>query len=148
MQLYNRPAAGSMRLQSAVICDGFETVPGQGITVKGVSGTLSIQGTYRGPAGTPQPSIPINRKIVLLLLDGENGPHQLLLTVKHSEREAPIASRPVPFEWPAGEPTHLMELDLDMRLPGAGLYDFHILIDGEPLVIIPLRIIVNVNRID
>jgi len=145
---YNRHTEGSMRLQTAAICDGFETVQGQGYTLIGVSGALIIEGTYRGRPGTPQPTIPINRKIVLMLLDGQNGPHQLLLTVQNSVSESPIASRPVHFEWPDDAPSHLIELDLDMGLPGAGLYDFHILIDGEPLVVIPLRIIVNVNRID
>ena len=83
-----------------------------------------------------------------MLLDGEDGPHRLLLTVKLSDNETPIVSQPIDFEWPTGEPFNLLQLDLDMSLPGAGLYDFHILIDGEPLVVIPLRVKANLNRID
>ena len=135
-----------MLLQTAVICHGHETVQGQGVTLIGVTPTLTINTTFPGPADAPLPSIPVNEKIALFLLDGQNGPHQLLLTVQFPDSDTPVAPRPTPFEWPNGALSHFMELDLDMRLPGAGLYNFHILIDGEPLGIISFRIIVNVER--
>ena len=83
-----------------------------------------------------------------MLLDGEPGRHQLLLTVRRPGDEGPIAHVPVPFEWPAGDLSITLPFDLDMGLPGAGLYEFHILIDGEPITIIPWRVIGELDRID
>ncbi len=137
-----------MRLQSAVICDRYERTEGHGFNFIGVSPTLIVEGTYQGPPDTPHPPIPINKKIVLILLDGENGPHRFFLNVQFSERDTPISAHPFSFDWPDNAPSHLLEIDLNMRVPGEGLYDFQILIDGEALTTIPLQIITNITRSD
>lgn len=135
-----------MRLQSGIICDAFEVVPGYGYTVSGVSPVITVEGVWRGPPGSSPPPIPITKKLLLILLDGLDGPHNLLLTVLYSGREDPIVTRPISFDWPAEAPSHLMDIELNMSLPGGGLYDFHILVDGEPIATIPLRIVVNVTH--
>ncbi|MCH7920280.1 MAG: hypothetical protein IIC50_20145, partial [Planctomycetes bacterium] len=97
-----------MRLQTAAICDDFESVPRHGFTIKGVTSRMIVDATYDGPGDTPDASIPIKKKLVLILVDGQAGTHQLLLTVQDSERDIPIATNRVPFDWPDNKPTYLL----------------------------------------
>ena len=121
-----------MRLHSAVLCDSYEAIPGAGYNFSGVTPTLTFTGIWHGQPGASPPPLPVRKRLVLLLLDGEVGPHNLLISVLHSGNPTPVLDRPIPFSWPADVRSWPIDIELEMRLPGGGLYDFHILIDGEP----------------
>ena len=129
-----------MRMQSAVLCGSYQAVEGRDYTAGGgytLTGVFSVMG-FSGP-----PPIPLSKKLILLLIDGSSGQHRLLLTVSFSEKAEPFPSHVIEFDWPESYPHQVVEIDLEFPLPGAGLYDFHVLIDGEPMGSIPLRVIDN-----
>ena len=135
-----------MRLQTGLFCDAYNIVPEQGYVFTGVTPTYIVTGIYRGLPGSSHPPVPLTKKLTLILLDGDYGSHSLLSAVQYSGHETPVSDRPIEFIWPEGAYSHLIEVELDMKLPGSGLYDFHILVDGEPLGTVPLQIVVNVTR--
>ncbi len=134
-----------MRIQYAVVCHDFQDGEWDGVTnLWGVRHKLFA--TYAAPKlGQPEPgpgqrkaAVPL--KLVVSLIDGAPGPHHIWATVRGPGQPAPKAIPPLNIVWDDWSPTFFAIIDVYLELFENGVYEFGILVDGQPLGSVPLPV--------
>ena len=136
-----------MRMAFGLFCEKVEDKNPWGYNLYGVKHGLTFEGKWtRGPVGN-LPPIPIEGVLFISLLDGTLGKHRVMVAPWRNDQQQADAPPPVNFEW-AGENTHqYLLIHISFKVEAiSGLFEFRLLVDGEPLGIVPLMITIVETR--
>ena len=133
-----------MRLQYAVVCQEFQDGEWDGATnLYGVRHKLFVS-SYPTSSGTlqdppvAQAQVPV--KLVISLIDGEPGSHNVWVSVRQPGGDVWKKIPPLAIEWDEASPTFFVIFDIGFELFEEGTYEFMILVDGQPLGTVPLPV--------
>jgi hypothetical protein len=130
-----------MRVQYAVICHDFQDGEWEGVTnLGGVRHKLFAPMRLNPDAAPDDPKPPIPIKLVVSLIDGVPGWHNVWVSIRRPSQQ-PIKKLPsVDIEWDEASPTFFIVMDINFQVFENGIYDFNILVDGDPLGTVPLPV--------
>ena len=126
-----------MRIQYAVVCHQFQDGEWDGVTnLIGVRHKLfaTVQGTAEGAAAR----VPLT--LVVSLIEGKPGWHQVWAAVRSPSTRPPQTLPRLDIEWDEASPTFFAIYEVLLDAVENGVYEFTILVDGEPLGSVPLPV--------
>lgn len=136
-RLTARPRLGRMRIQYAVVCHEFQDGHWFGVTnLIGVCHKLvaPVQPSEDGEL----PVVPLT--LVVSLIDGAVGRHKVWVAVRDPRGEVSTTLPPLEIDWDEESPTFFTIFEVPLRIAGSGVYEFNILVDGEPVGSTPLPV--------
>ncbi len=135
--LTERPRLGRMRIQYAVVCHEFQDGHWFGVTnLIGVCHKLVAP--VQPPADGELPVVPLT--LVVSLIDGAVGRHKVWVAVRDPHGEVSTTLPPLEIDWDEDSPTFFTIFEVPLRIAGSGVYEFNILVDGEPVGSTPLPV--------
>jgi hypothetical protein len=138
-----------LRLQYAILCDDAEEAPLSTHNVTGLKSVVAATVAWQGEPSEPAPRVrvPLKLKLLASVLGGEPGSHNVWLVIRVPGEREPMMAGPRNFNW-TDTPIHRFLINIDIKAPRSGLYEFQLLVDGEPLAVVPLPVIIDVVRDD
>lgn len=125
-----------MRIQYAVICHDFEDGEWHGVVnLRAVHHKLYAGLPIETADGVAKP-FPL--RLVVSLIEGSIGPHRLWVNVRGPDGQAQARVPALDIDWTADSPTFYAIFEIALEARGDGIYEFHVLGDGEPLGSVPL----------
>jgi hypothetical protein len=77
---------------------------------------------------------------VVSLIDGKPGWHNVWVSIRRPNQQ-PLKRLPsMDIEWDEESPTFFIVMDINFQVFENGVYDFAILVDGDPLGTVPLPV--------
>ena len=126
-----------MRLQYAVVCHRFEDGEWFGVTnLFGVCHKL-VAPVERSEGGRA-PWVPL--QLVVSLIDGEPGWHKVWVNVRYPSLQVFDKVPKMDIEWDEASPTFFAIFELPLEVLEEGVYEFNIIVDGEPVGSVPLPV--------
>jgi hypothetical protein len=130
-----------MRIQYAVICHDFQDGPWDGATnILGVRHKLFVPCKIGGTSAPGQRRAAVPLKLVVSLIEGAPGQHHIWVSVRGPGQPAPKTLPPLLVEWDDWSPTFFAIIDIYLEVFDDGMYEFSLLVDGEPLGSVPLPV--------
>lgn len=129
-----------MRLQYSVICHEFQDGEWDGVTnlyaVRHKLFTTFNPSADKGAATDRK--VPL--RLVISLIDGTVGLHRVWVSIRQPNGEPAPKIPPLTIDWDAASPTFFVIFDINLDASENGVYDFNILVDGDPLGTVPLPV--------
>ena len=125
-----------MRIQYAVVCHEFQD--GQWF---GVTNLIGVCHNFVVPIESSQDeSQVVHVNLVVSLIDGDPGWHNVCVTVRDPCGEISTSVKPLMIDWDKESPTFFTIFEVPLRITVVGIYEFNILVDGEPVGSVPLPV--------
>ena len=127
-----------MRIQYAVVCHEFQDGHWFGVT-----NLIGVCHKLVAPVQPPDddgelPVVPLT--LVVSLIDGAVGRHNVWVAVRDPRGEVSTTLPPLEIDWDEESPTFFTIFEVPLRIAGSGVYEFNILVDGEPVGSTPLPV--------
>ena len=125
-----------MRIQYAVVCHEFQD--GHWFGVTNLIGVCHKLVAPVHPANGERSTVPVT--LVVSLIEGAPGWHSVWVSVRDPSTEVSTTLPPLKIDWDEESPTFFTIFDVPLQVSGSGLYEFNILVDGEPVGSVPLPV--------